>query len=339
MLNHYQYFIVLAEEQNISKAAERLFISHQCLSQYVKSLESEYGITFFTRRPFALTEAGKLMLESLRKIELIDLDFQRRLLDLNSGKTGELKIGTTEGRLRLLMPDMMQQFKEAYPRVNLRMYSSPTSELLDMLFKNKLDFIIIGNLAAPSPLLHHQDVTEENLYLVISDNMLREYFPDTWPQCKDTFQHGADLGLFQHVPFILNHPNYSARGILDRHLLRINASLRCINEITAMDLHHRMSANDYAASFALAMYLPEIWRMNASSPDGSQLNIFPIAGLTETNTITIAYQRDKIFPEYTKSAMQMVKRLCRQYCSFDMQPPSSPRGQTKISCPPASPGF
>lgn len=319
MLNNYQYFIVLAEEQNISRAADRLFISHQCLSQYVKNLEAEYGITFFTRRPFALTEAGQLMLDSLRKIELIEQDFNKRLSDLNAGKTGELTIGTTEGRLRLLMPELMQRFKKQYPRVNLRMISDTTSGLLDMLHTNKVDFAIIGNLSSPSPNLRHKDILHERLYLIISDNMLKEYFPEQYPECKTVFsKEGADLSLFQHVPFVLNHPNYSARSILDRHLLRINASLRCVSELTAMDLQHRMSAKDFAASFALTMYLPEIQNLNFASSTNSHLNAFPIKDLDERNTITIAYHRDKIFPEYAKSAMRMVVGLCEYYSSCDL---------------------
>ena len=39
MFNNYEYFITLAEEENISRAAEKLFISHQCLSKYLKNLE------------------------------------------------------------------------------------------------------------------------------------------------------------------------------------------------------------------------------------------------------------------------------------------------------------
>ena len=317
MLNNYQYFIALAEEQNISRAAERLFISHQCLSQYVKNLEAEYGITFFTRRPFALTDAGRLMLESLRKIELIDQDFQNRLHDLDTGRTGELRIGTTEGRLRLLLPDLLPKFKKQYPRVNLRILSSPTPDLLNMLSDNRLDFIIIGNLSSPSPFLRHRDILQEHLYLVISDNMLRDYFPDKFPDCRETFLNGVDLLHFQHVPFVLNHPNYSARSILDRHLLQIGATLRCVNEITAMDIHHRMSARDYAASFALTMYLPEIHNLNSFAGRKSRLHIFPICGLTETNTITIAWLRDKIFPDYARSAMQMIRQLCLHYSDFE----------------------
>lgn len=70
MISNYHYFLVLAEELNISNAAKRLYISHQCLSKYLKSLEEDYGVTFFERKPkFSLTHAGSIMLKTLREIE------------------------------------------------------------------------------------------------------------------------------------------------------------------------------------------------------------------------------------------------------------------------------
>ena len=56
MFNNYRYFIALAEEGGISRAADRLFITHQNLSKYLSNLEDELGVPLFQRKPiFALT--------------------------------------------------------------------------------------------------------------------------------------------------------------------------------------------------------------------------------------------------------------------------------------------
>ena len=68
MLNNYHYFITLAEELNISRAAEKLFISHQCLSKYLRNLEREYQVTLFERIPVPkLTMAGEALLSMFRR--------------------------------------------------------------------------------------------------------------------------------------------------------------------------------------------------------------------------------------------------------------------------------
>lgn len=49
MFNNYHYFIVLAEECNLKRAADRLYITHQNLSKYLANLEAEFGLALFTR--------------------------------------------------------------------------------------------------------------------------------------------------------------------------------------------------------------------------------------------------------------------------------------------------
>lgn len=318
MLNNFQYFLVLAEELNISKAADRLFISHQCLSKYLKNLEDEYGVMFFHRKPkFALTYAGELVLQSLRKIELIDANLSSQLAELQDGKTGEVRIGITQGRLRLLMPDLLDQFKQQYPNVEMRMISNTTHDLIEMLNNNKLDFAVMSDPSIHLPNMQRKILMQEHLYLIISDNLLKQYFPESYPVCKETFANGTDLRLFGNVPFMLNQPGFTSRVMIDRHLSKIGMTLRCVNEATAMDLHHLMTARDYAASFALTMFLTSIHQLSETAISYSELNIFPIKDLQETNPFVMIYPKEKIFPAYTHCAMKLLKSLCQSYADFN----------------------
>lgn len=66
MFANYRYFLVLAEEKNISRAADRLFITHQNLSKYLSNLEKECGVILCQRKPvFTLTYAGQLLLQAM----------------------------------------------------------------------------------------------------------------------------------------------------------------------------------------------------------------------------------------------------------------------------------
>ena len=65
-MDDYGYFLLIAEELNISRAAKRAFISQQSLSKYLKHLEDSYGTALFTRKPeFALTPAGRAPADSI----------------------------------------------------------------------------------------------------------------------------------------------------------------------------------------------------------------------------------------------------------------------------------
>ena len=312
MLQNYQYFITLAETLNISHAAQKLYISHQCLSRYLKTLEHECGLTLFERKTtFALTYAGQTLLEAFREIERIEKNAAQSLEELRTGNSGEIHFGITEGRLRIFFPDLLKRYQEQFPNVTLKAVSAPTSEMLDMLLENKLDLVLGGLTRRTSPALEFKRVMDEDLYLVVSDNLLRTHFPADYPACKGAFANGADLRLFEGMPFTAAHTGFNSRTILDEFLQANGISLNIVYEANQPDLLHILTSNDYACSFCLSMYLPNIRKLNQMCPPDNQLNVFPIKDLTAKNSIFLISQKGKYFPQYTKALIRLVRQMCR----------------------------
>lgn len=319
MIPNYKYFITLAEECSISKAAARLFVSHQCLSKYLKDLETSYGVTLFNRKPkLSLTPAGTIVYDALRQIELIESNLENQLLNYNDSESGTLRIGTTVGRFPILIPEILTTFQKQYPKVSLVTECADSNELRDMVLNNQLDMMITAQPEDHSNRLSSTLLMNEQLYLIISDNMLREYFPDTFPECKDKFRKGVDLHDFQHVPFILNKPGFSSRDIVDQYTKKNNITLNCIREIVQADIHYLLSARDYGASFCFSMFLPGISTKNRLETSGSKLNIFPIKGFDTTNPVRILYLKNKLFPSYGHYIITLTKKICQPF----INPPS-----------------
>lgn len=300
MLNNYEYFLVLSEELNISNAAKRLFISHQCLSKYLKGIEENYGVSFFERKPkFALTPAGKAMLETLRQIELAEQNLENQLTDIKEAKSGTINFGITEGRYSILVPKLLKEFHDIYPKVKLNIHRATSPKMQEMVLDNSLDLFLSGISNLTTHNLKYEIVLNEQMYIVISDNLLKQYFPHNYPECKANFAKGVDLTLFQEVPFVLNEKNFNSRILLDRHLSELGISLNCINELTQPDIHYLLCAEDYAASFCLTMYLSGINQLNQFNNSKSHLNVFPIANFTAENPLALIYHKNKKFPSYT----------------------------------------
>lgn len=316
MINNYKYFLILSEELNISNAAKRLFISHQCLSKYLKGLEQRYDVSFFERKPkFALTAAGKIMLDTLRQIELSEQNLENQLSDLKEDRTGTIHLGITEGRYPILVPKLLKEFHSLYPKVELTIHRTTSPQMQKMVLNHSLDLFLSGVSNLASQQLKYETILNEHMYLVISDNLLKQYFPNDFPACKETFAKGADLRLFQHVPFVLNEKNFNSRILLDRHLSECGISLNCINELTQPDIHHLLCAEDYAASFCLTMYLSGVNQLNQSKKY-SYLNVFPIANFTSVNPLALIYNKNKIFPAYTQDLKNIIKRFCSPIAHF-----------------------
>lgn len=72
MLIGYEMFLLAAEELNFSRAAERAFVTPQCLSDHIKRLEAHHHVTLFRRRPhLELTAEGAAMLRYLSRIKAV----------------------------------------------------------------------------------------------------------------------------------------------------------------------------------------------------------------------------------------------------------------------------
>ena len=94
------YYIAVAEELNLTRAAERLMMSQPPLSYQMKKLEEELGVTLFLRgkRRLELTDAGKLFLRRAYELEALEEKSREEMQSFGKGISGNLSIGLVEGR-------------------------------------------------------------------------------------------------------------------------------------------------------------------------------------------------------------------------------------------------
>ena len=137
------YFLVAAEEMNITKAAHRLHISQQALSNHITKLEDEIGTQLFERSPgLSLTYAGARLVETSGQILDIHSQFLSEIKDLEGESKGELTIGITYTRGQALLPLLLPKYKESHPNVNIRIEEANAVNLEDMLQHGTVDLIL-----------------------------------------------------------------------------------------------------------------------------------------------------------------------------------------------------
>ena len=90
-----EYFLTIAREKSISRAAEKLYISQSSLSQYIAKLEDALEVKLFdrSRNPIQLTEAGRIYQSYLESNDHLYQKLQSDLCSLNSNRSQELNIG------------------------------------------------------------------------------------------------------------------------------------------------------------------------------------------------------------------------------------------------------
>jgi DNA-binding transcriptional LysR family regulator len=136
-----RYFVAVAEELHFGRAAERLFIAQPALSQQIRKLEEQLGVTLFERdrRHVGLTAAGvALLLEARAAVEQVDraLAVGRRF---RSGRIGRLDIGYTPGAVGGLMGQIVRAFRDAHPDIDLELHHYSFSDVSAGLRNGEVD--------------------------------------------------------------------------------------------------------------------------------------------------------------------------------------------------------
>lgn len=152
------YFIAIAEEGSISRAAERLHIAQPPLSQQLKLLEEELGIKLVERstRKLELTEAGKaLQHRSKQVLELLETSL-KEVRDIAEGLQGRLSIGTVSSAGATLLPDIIRSFHKTYPCIDFEIFDEDTSKIIELLDHGVID---IGIIRTPFDLDKFESIT------------------------------------------------------------------------------------------------------------------------------------------------------------------------------------
>ncbi|MCM1164336.1 MAG: LysR substrate-binding domain-containing protein [Muribaculaceae bacterium] len=142
-LRQLKYFVKVAETLNFSEAAKALFVTQSTLSQQIKQLEDELGVSLLTRtsHSVALTEAGLSILDNAKQAIHEAHLCAERINDLNHLASGTLNIGVTYSFSPILTETILS-FTKMYPRIKLSIYYKPMNELMDMLRERKVDFVL-----------------------------------------------------------------------------------------------------------------------------------------------------------------------------------------------------
>jgi DNA-binding transcriptional LysR family regulator len=150
-LRHLRYFIAVAEERHVTRAAERLGMQQPPLSQQIRALERELDVQLFRRKPrgVELTAAGCALLADARAImSHIDHAFATTRRTAR-GEQGKISLGfTSSAPFHPFVPRTIRTYREMFPLVALTLEESGTTELIEHLRNERIDAAFIRTTIA-----------------------------------------------------------------------------------------------------------------------------------------------------------------------------------------------
>jgi len=163
-LRHLRYFVAVAEEGHITRAAERLGIQQPPLSQQIQALERELETQLFRRKPrgVELTPAGQALLDEARAILARTDEAVAAVKRTARGEAGRIGIGfTSSASFHPFLPRAIRAFRETHPLVALALEESGTTELVDALRTQSLDVAFVRSPVGESDDLFIRPLLEE----------------------------------------------------------------------------------------------------------------------------------------------------------------------------------
>ena len=144
-LRHLRYFVAVAEEENVSRAALKLHVSQPGLSRQIRDLEDEIGFSLLERsaKSVRLTDAGKVFLAESRAVLQHAVDAVKNARAVATGEHGEIHVGYAPSLTVQILPPALRRFQDKFPKVRVALHDLSTEEMLAQLRSGKLHVALL----------------------------------------------------------------------------------------------------------------------------------------------------------------------------------------------------
>lgn len=245
-LRQLKYFVKVAETLNFSEAARILCVTQSTLSQQIRQLEGELDTPLLIRNSHSvsLTEAGHELLPYARKtLHNAELCVER-INDLNKLAVGELNIGVTYSFSPMLTETLLS-FMKLYPNIRLNIFYKPMAELMELLAKREVDFVLAFKPSVPVAGVESHQLFQTSLSAVVgtchplasrktvSLEELERYefaLPSKGLQARNAFDRIAERSNGFRVRVELNEVNILLKLIRQTNLVTVLAEDSVYNE-------------------------------------------------------------------------------------------------------------
>ncbi|WP_428563108.1 MAG: LysR family transcriptional regulator [Solidesulfovibrio sp. DCME] len=150
---HLRTFVAVAEEEHLTRAAERLHASLPAVSAHVKGLEDELGVPLFARTPrgMRLTDEGRALLAEAKRALSSLQAVQERAGALRREVTGLARIGLNNEAARMRVPELLTLLSRRHPGVEIHLVNSSSPRILEAVRQGTLELgFVYDNIIEPA---------------------------------------------------------------------------------------------------------------------------------------------------------------------------------------------
>ena len=253
IIDKMDYIFAIAKEQNLTRAAKRLFVAQSTLTMYLNRVESELGIKLFDRSktPILPTPAGELCIEELKKIRQIETRLSVRLQQMAHPEE-TLNVGIGLMHSAAWMPRLLPLFHELYPDVSINLIEQGDELLLQSLQADDAD-VVIGGMPAGNQDAAVKLALEQLLLIVPRAFNLVPPWAYAGNSCKNPYEIAPKQ--LQGLPLILPSAANDIGGITKQALEHFDIQPKSVTTVSSMQTAAMLVAQNMGYLFTSPVFL------------------------------------------------------------------------------------
>lgn len=310
-LRSLECFLVVTEEMSFTRAAERLFVTQQTLSDHIKRLETEYDAVLFHRKPvLSLTQKGEELRYWAARILEEEKNLRANLSDMETSCRGHIRIGMARLRANRMMPEVLERYGDLYPNVSIEVADGNTDSYQEALQTNKLDMYIGSNVRprAKEVALH---LVSESIWACARPDLLQRYLAESGHTLESFLKTGPDIRLLPKLPLLVHQTSNRGRQDLDKYFydagIRPNIYFECNSQPLLFDLAQRGKG----MAFLSPIVLYNSWKeTDGQLPD---LCAFSLSQVLPKRVLSLVYRDDVPLPQYAQTFIRIIQEVFADY--------------------------
>lgn len=308
-----EYFLVVAEELNITRAAQRLYISQQSLSSHIKRLEQDFDTKLFERSPaMSLTYSGRKLARAARQILEIKRQVTMEIDDINHHRRGNIRVGISHTRGRVLLSDILPGFKKAYPYVEVGVVEGNTVELRESIMRGEIDLLIDFAPIMVSDIVTVPLLTEK-LYICLPKAVVEEMFPGMAFGDIEKAVATMSIAAFTEYPFLMMTPGNQIRIMLDRLLSREGVTPNIILETENIETLLALCVKGMGVTFYPELFVKNLGLPFEKPASDGQVFFFPMSDPITMGHLVVGYRQNTYMSDVTKNFIEFVRETYKDY--------------------------
>lgn len=297
------YVLAVARYQNITKAAESLYVGQPTVSKFLTGLEEELGLKLFRKigNKYVLTYAGERYVEKARQILQTKADLDAELADILKRDVGVLNVGFAAMRCTYMLPAVLPSFRKLHPNVMLNVFEGSSDENDRRLLEGQEEIAFYNSPNIPNPQLSYETLCAEELLICTCRNHPLGRFAEPNP----TSSHPRlDPALLRDERILMMEPDQRTRQIMDGILHEKGLQFSKVQYISSLPAIMELVSLGYGVSFIVETHLDH--RANPRPID-----CFSFGEPTFKTDFVAAVRKGSYISRYTRDFIEIVRRTVR----------------------------